>query len=104
MYTKPLSPTIQTAMAKKFDLFTYLYEVRKTIRENLEADARSPINHQEFYPSLIGDLLDEVCTAIDLVEQQVEIDPTDYICDGEPPMTMAELHSVAWKEHLEAHS
>ena len=35
-------------------------------------------------------------------------DPTpQYLYDnsgGEPPMTMNEIHSAAWKEHQEAHS
>jgi hypothetical protein len=104
MYTKPIAPTIETAMSKKFDLFQYLYEVRKTVRENLDADMRRPIDQQEFTPYLIGDLLDEVCASIDLVEQQAERDPTDDICDGEPPLSADEIHRAAWKQHLEAHS
>lgn len=90
-------------MAKTFDLFAYLYEVRRVIRENLDADVGRPINHQE-YDGLVGDLLDEVCTAIDLVEQQAEIDPTDYIYENEPPLSSDEIHTAAWKQHIEAHS
>jgi hypothetical protein len=103
MYTKPLPPTI-VVMDKTFDLFKYLYGVRQTIKENLEADMRRPIDQQQYHPYLIGDLLDDVCTSIDLVEQQAERDPTDEINDGEPPLTSDEICRAAWKQHLEAHS
>lgn len=42
--------------------------------------------------------------AIGLLEKATEWgEPTDDDLCGEPPLTMAELHSAAWKEHQEAH-
>jgi hypothetical protein len=46
---------------------------------------------------------EQLLEAIDLLEKVIEWpEPTDDYC-GEPPITMAEMHSVAWKEHQEAH-
>ncbi len=46
---------------------------------------------------------EQLLEAIDLLEKAIEWpEPTDDYC-GEPPITMAEMHSAAWKEHQEAH-
>jgi hypothetical protein len=42
--------------------------------------------------------------AIGTLEFITEYDPTDEICDGEPPITAAEMASASWKQHLEFHS
>ena len=51
------------------------------------------------------DVLDEV---ISMIEEIVDYDPTpQYLYDndgGEPPMSAAEIHSGAWKQHQEFHS
>ena len=42
--------------------------------------------------------------AIENLEFITEYDPTDEICDGEPPTTAAEIASASWKQHIELHS
>jgi hypothetical protein len=46
------------------------------------------------------DVLDEV---IGMLSDELDYDPTPSE-PGEPPMTMDEMHSAAWKEHQEMHS
>lgn len=102
MYTKPLPPVLRVSdSSPPFDLLEYLKGVRKVVQDNLRADARRPLPDQEFCGPL-GDLLDEVCCSITLVEEQWEAEPEDEF--GEPPLTSDEIHTAAWKEHLEAHS
>jgi hypothetical protein len=43
---------------------------------------------------------DVVQEAIGLLEEIIDYDPTPNE-PGEPPMTMNEMHSAAWKEHQE---
>jgi len=46
-----------------------------------------------------------VLEAIGLLERAIEWDePTDEDLIGEPPITMNEMHSAAWKEHQAMHS
>ncbi len=45
------------------------------------------------------DVLDEV---IGMLSDELDYDPTPNE-PGEPPMTMDEMHSAAWKEHQEMH-
>jgi hypothetical protein len=45
-----------------------------------------------------------VLEAIGALDRAIEWDePTDEDLIGEPPITMNEIHSAAWKEHQEAH-
>lgn len=46
---------------------------------------------------------DIVQEAIGLLEEIIDYDPTPNE-PGEPPMTMDEMHSAAWKEHQAMHS
>lgn len=48
-------------------------------------------------------LLAAVEEAIECLNQYLDYDPTPNE-PGEPPMTMAEMHAGAWKQHLELHS
>lgn len=43
--------------------------------------------------------------AIDLLEKATEWgEPSDDYLTGEPPITMDEMHTAAWKQHQEMHS
>jgi len=46
---------------------------------------------------------DIVQEAIGLLEEIIDYDPTPNE-QGEPPMTMDEMHTAAWKEHQAMHS
>ena len=47
----------------------------------------------------LEDMLDEVILAM---SEFLDYEPLDQ--DGEPPLTAAEMHSMAWKQHQELHS
>jgi hypothetical protein len=46
---------------------------------------------------------EQLLEAIDLLEKAIEWPGDIEDSYGEPPITMAEMHSAAWKEHQEAH-
>ena len=46
------------------------------------------------------DVIEEV---IGMLEDEIDYDPTPNE-PGEPPITAAEMHTAAWKEHQEMHS
>jgi hypothetical protein len=46
------------------------------------------------------DVIEEV---IGMLEDEIDYDPTPNE-PGEPPITAAEMHAAAWKEHQEMHS
>jgi hypothetical protein len=46
---------------------------------------------------------EQLLEAIDLLEKAIEWPYEIEDSYGEPPITMAEMHSTAWKEHQEAH-
>ena len=46
---------------------------------------------------------DVVLEVIGMLEDEIDYDPTPNE-PGEPPMTMDEMHTAAWKEHQAMHS
>jgi len=53
---------------------------------------------QHLTPSMLSLLEDEI---IPLLENELDYDPTDSY--DEPPLTMDEMHTAAFKEHQELH-
>ena len=51
-------------------------------------------------PSMRALLEDEI---IPVLENELDYDPTDDMA-GEPPITSAEMHTAAWKQHQQMHS
>jgi hypothetical protein len=71
--------------------------IRKELEEMLERETkRHMMDSDHYYQTALEN-------AIDALNEYLEYDPS---CEsgGEPPMTMDEIHTAAWKEHLEAHS
>ena len=54
---------------------------------------------QDLTPSMRALLEDEI---IPVLENELDYDPTDDM-GGEPPITAAEMHTAAWKQHQELH-
>lgn len=48
-------------------------------------------------------LLNCIYEVIEILDQYCDYDPTPD-CSGEPPLTMAEMHTAAWQEHQRLHS
>lgn len=89
------------------DLHTLLYHVDIRIKQLLREDSKRHMMDAEPY-WLIECIEDEVVPGIEKFLEMMDDDPTpQYLYDhsgGEPPITMSEIHSNAWKEHQEAHS
>ena len=78
------------------------YSKLDLIRRELEAIIKheSSAGMWEYDPYLISAAEE----AIDALSGFLDYDPTPEDGGGEPPMTMAEMHTAAWKEHVAMHS
>lgn len=79
--------------------YYYLEEVRSILKNVLAREARRHEMDQHLVPGT-EDVLTEI---IAMLEEQLDYDPTPNE-PGEPPITAAEMHAAAWKEHLAMHS
>jgi hypothetical protein len=71
----------------------------KELKAIVKREDERPLGHNDL-PYSSEELLLE---AIDLLEKAIEWPYEIEDSYGEPPITMAEMHSAAWKEHQEAH-
>ena len=72
----------------------------KELQAIYQREQKRPLGYNDL-PSGADEYLLE---AIGLLEKATEWDePSDDDLLGEPPITMAEMHSAAWKEHQEMH-
>ena len=46
---------------------------------------------------------DLLCNLIDTIDEYLNYEPSDDEICGEPPMSAAEIHHVAWVQHQELH-
>jgi hypothetical protein len=100
-------PQLQTIMeqAKKYPELTWTQNEYHQLRLALSAleaiRNRESKRHQmdEHLDPRMADVLDEV---IGMLSDELDYDPTPSE-PGEPPMTMDEMHTAAWKEHQEMH-
>jgi hypothetical protein len=57
------------------------------------------------YNQLPWDAAEKIMEAVCLLDEATEWgEPTDDDLTGEPPITLDEMHSAAWKQHQEMHS
>lgn len=89
------------------DLHTLMYHVEKKVKSLLLDDSKRHMMDAEPY-WLIEYVEDELLPVVEKFLEICDDDPTpQYLYDnsgGEPPITMSEIHSAAWREHQEAHS
>jgi hypothetical protein len=52
----------------------------------------------------MGLLVDELLPVLEQVIASIEYEPSDEEMGGEPPMTMAEMHSAAHAKHMALHN
>jgi len=83
-------PPFRVPRTSKLDL------IRKELRTILASESA------DFYgdPGL-ENMLEEV---LGLMGDYLDWEPSDEDLTGEPPITMAEMHTAAWQEHLAAHA
>ncbi len=89
--------TTQNIMAQ--NEYSKLQEAVDLLKAVLDRESKRHEMDQRLVP---GDD-DVVQEAIGLLEEIIDYDPTPNE-SGEPPMTMNEIHTAAWKEHLAMHS
>jgi hypothetical protein len=76
--------------------------IRMELHQMLKVEEKAP--EMDSWPALIS-CLEELTSTLD---EFLDYDPTpQYLYDntgGEPPLSAEEIHSGAWKQHVELHS
>lgn len=72
----------------------------KELKAIVERETERPLGHNDIPYGSEEQLLE----AIELLEKVIEWPGEEFDVSGEPPITMAEMHSAAWKEHQAMHS
>jgi hypothetical protein len=89
------------------DFHGLIYAMEKRVKQLLIDDSRKPEWKAEPYWSM-EIIEDEILPALEKYLAVWDDDPTpQYLYDndgGESPVTAAEMHSAAWKQHQELHS
>lgn len=79
--------------------YYYLEEVRSILKNVLARESKRHMMDEHLVPGT-ADVIEEI---IAMLEEQLDYDPTPNEL-GEPPITAAEMHAAAWKEHQAMHS
>ena len=89
------------------DFHSLIYAMEQRVKQLLIDDSKKPEWKAEPYWSM-EIIEDEILPALEKFLEVWDDDPTpQYLYDntgGEPPVTAAEMHSAAWKQHQEMHS
>ena len=91
-----LQPNSKSTMAQ--NEYYYLEEVRSILKNVLARESKRHMMDEHLVPGT-SDVIEEI---ILMLEEQLDYDPTPNE-PGEPPITAAEMHAAAWKEHQEMH-
>lgn len=74
-----------------------LNEIRTELQQMLEREHK---RHMMDSDSYLVTCLEEVLGALD---EYLDYEPSDAELGGEPPITAAEMHATAWRQHQELH-
>ena len=79
-----------------------IQRIIKELNEILDRESKRPEMYEHLTPSMCRLLEEEIIPAL---ENEINWEPSDEDLGygSEPPMTMDEMHTAAWKEHQEAH-
>ena len=77
--------------------YTRLALINKELNAMLAREMKAPLEHQS------QGLEDLLCEVTQLIEDWMDNEPGDDELCGEPPLTADEMHSAAWREHVELH-
>jgi len=80
--------------------YVHVQEALAILKAISEREAKRHEMDQHLTPSMLGLIEDEI---IPMLENELDV---DYAPDevGEPPLTLDEMHTAAWKEHQVMHS
>ena len=76
--------------------YTRLELMFRELQEMLKRENKRMNSNDVDYESTLNDVIDRM-------DEYINYEPSDAELMGEPPISAAERHSVAWAEHLEAH-
>ena len=80
--------------------YTHLNRILSELKEITQRESKRHEMDQHLTPSMLSLLEDEI---IPLLDNELDVDYSDDEIN-EPPLTMAEMHANAWKEHQAMHS
>jgi hypothetical protein len=80
--------------------YAHVQEALTILKAISEREAKRHEMDQHLTPSMLALIEDEI---IPMLENELDV---DYAPDevGEPPITLDEMHTAAWKEHMKYHS
>ena len=98
-----------TTTAPRINEYTALIRIVKDLKAIVARESKRPQGCEDLTLSMLALLEEEIIPQLENeIEHDLDYDPTpQYLYDhsgGEPPVTMAEIHSSAWKQHQEMHS
>jgi len=95
-----LKPMTYPEINWKKNEYVHVQEALALLKAISEREAKRHEMDQHLTPSMLALLEDEI---IPMIENELDV---DYAPDevGEPPITLDEMHTAAWKEHQAMHS
>ena len=98
-----------TLLTKRINEYTALSGIVKDLKAIVARESKRPQGCEDLTLSMLALLEEEIIPQLENeIEKDLDYDPTpQYLYDhsgGEPPVTMAEMHASAWKQHQEMHS
>ena len=90
---------MEQAKAYPQNEYYYLEEVRSILKNVLARESKRHEMDEHLAPHAKG-VVEEI---ISMLEEELDYDPTPNEL-SEPPITAAEMHAAAWKEHQAMHS
>ena len=98
-----------TTTTRRINEYTALAGIVKDLKAIVARESKRPQGCEDLTLSMLALLEEEIIPQLENeIEHDLDYDPTpQYLYDntgGEPPVTMAEMHSISWKQHQEMHS
>lgn len=90
-------------MAQTTNEYAHLDRILSELKEIMSRESKRHEMDQHLTPSMSNLLENEI---IPMLENEITYDDADDYDDyygGEPPLTMDEMHTAAWKQHQELH-
>jgi hypothetical protein len=98
-----------TTTAPRINEYTALVRIVKDLKAIVARESKRPQGCEDLTLSMLALLEEEIIPQLENeIEHDLDYDPTpQYLychTGGEPPVTMAEMHTCAWQQHQEMHS
>ena len=98
-----------TTTVPRINEYTALAGIVKDLKAIVARESKRPQGCEDLTLSMLALLEEEIIPQLENeIEHDLDYDPTpQYLYDhsgGEPSVTMAEMHSISWKQHQDMHS